>query len=101
MLDQSLLPKELKIKYTDEMKKIEGGKKMSYLTSFEEVGIEIGLERGLHKGETLILRSILETKFKNIPGQYFDLISQAKEHELITWSKRVVFAKTIEDVFIN
>lgn len=53
-----------------------GGKNMSYMTSAEWCGFE----RGLQKGESIMLLSLLETKFETVPNEYQTLIQQADEN---------------------
>lgn len=91
------LPLNLKIDYTRVMRKLEEEKKVSYITSAEWMG----RREGRKEGEGVILHTILESKFKTIPNKYLELISDANEKKIIAWSKRVLWAKTIEEVFIT
>jgi hypothetical protein len=107
------LPKDLKIEYNVEVKKIEEEKKVSYITTAEWVGLERGHKEGLKEGlvqgrvegrkegEDFIFLSILESKFKNIPDKYLSMIPQVDENQIVIWSKRIVFANTLEDIFCD
>lgn len=87
-----ILPKLYKLEYHKTTKVLEGEIDMSYLSSFEEMGITIG--------EGRVLKKILEYKFKQIPERFLGLIDLAEDEELLEWSVKVFNAKNIEEVFV-
>lgn len=103
------LPQDLKLEYNDRVKKIEKERKVSYITTAEWVGLrqgrkegrKEGRQEGRQEGKSSLLLSLLETKFKVVPNMYQELIYRADESRLIYWSKRVLFAESIEDVFVT
>jgi hypothetical protein len=90
-----VLPKELDMVYHEEVKKLEGEFKVSYLTTAKR----IGLEKGKLLGESNILLILLESKFKNIPNEYKSLVKQANTDSLTLWCQRILTAQKIDDVF--
>lgn len=101
----------LGIEYNDEVKKLEEGKKVSYLTTAEWVGLERGLEQGCQEGrqegrnegrqegEAAILLSLLQSKFITILENYLQLVHNADEPKLMNWAKKILSANTLEEVF--
>jgi len=51
------------------------------------------------KGEATLLASQLEERFGALPDWVAEKLGSAKEAELISWGKRVLFAQTLNDVF--
>lgn len=110
-----ILPKLHRLEYYEMVRNLEGINNMSYLSCFEEIGIEKGIEKGLEigitrgkaqgitqgitQGESKTLKTLLEYKFKKIPKQFIKLIELAKEDQLLEWSKKILHAKKIETVF--
>ena len=72
---------------------------MNYVTSFERIGIEKGIEQGMQQGESSMLLCFLEGKFQNIPDDYRQKITNADPETLLKWAKRVLNSQTLEDVF--
>lgn len=57
------------------------------------------IEKGIEQGYGEALQCQLETKFGSIADSYRKRIEQAGAAELQTWTKRVLTAQTIEEVF--
>lgn len=97
------LSKEKKLIYNQTVQALEEEINVSYLNTFEEMGIEkgfaMGLEKGLQKGESAVLSRQLELKFKTIPQDYRQKIEQATSELLIKWAERILFCKTLEQIF--
>ncbi|MEK7833895.1 MAG: hypothetical protein AAB401_22595, partial [Acidobacteriota bacterium] len=47
------LPKDLQIEYRDEIERFEEERRMPYVTTIEQIGIEKGIERGIERGKIL------------------------------------------------
>ncbi len=51
------------------------------------------------EGESTLLISLLEFKFKNIPESYRQRISKAKSESLLKWGRKILMSETLEDAF--
>jgi hypothetical protein len=51
------------------------------------------------KGEATMLASLLEERFGTLPGWVTEKLGTAKEAELMTWGKRILSARTLDDIF--
>lgn len=65
---------------------------MKFMTTAERIGRQ--------EGESSLLLSLLEHKFKHVPEEYVSRIRKANEDILLAWGKRFVTAETLEDIFI-
>ena len=87
---------------------------MQYVSSFEEFllekgkeegmekGIEKGMEKGMQKGEATILSLLLETRFgAALPASIQQRIAAANTDQIQNWVKRVLEAKSLDDVFMG
>lgn len=95
------LPKELELVFREEVNKLEVTNKVAYVTSIERIGVEKGLEQGLHEGTlALILRQLkrrfgeldvnLEQQVNKLPLEKLEtlgdsLLDFSVESELTTW----------------
>jgi flagellar biosynthesis/type III secretory pathway protein FliH len=74
-----------------------------YITSAERIGLEKGIQQGMQQGmqqgEAILFTVLLKQKFKKIPKNYLDLIQQATTDELQAWCRKVLDAKSLEDIF--
>ena len=89
------LPEELELKCKEAIAILEEELHVDYMTSFERMGIE----KGLQQGEGTMLLCFLEGKFKNIPDDYLKKINEADAETLVKWGKRVLDVNSLEDVF--
>ncbi len=79
-----ILPEELKRQFQTEVYNYEEEKKMPYVTSIEQIGIEKGKQIGLTEGEQIgIVKSahesiltVLETRLENVPKNIVDAVSK-------------------------
>ena len=73
---------------------------MPYITSFERIGIEKGLQQGLQQGEVIMLKRLLTRWFGPLPTWAEQRLEQASLQELEGWADRVLEAQRLEDVFV-
>ena len=93
------LPKDLQIEYRDEIERFEEERRMPYVTTIEQIGIEKGIERGIERGKILggadVLLHLLKLRFgelsENLQAQIQQL-SFAKLHLLIEEQARLATA---------
>lgn len=89
------LPEPLEIRYNQEIQQFEEEHGMTYITSFERIGIQ----KGIQQGEYTFLSELLEYKFKRIPVKYRKKMEQADPAVLLEWGKRSLEAKNLLEVF--
>jgi hypothetical protein len=89
------LPEELELKCKEAIAIFEEELHVDYITSFERMGIE----KGLQQGESTLLLRQLKHKFITIPDTYKDKIEQADPNSLLKWGERVLDVNSLEDVF--
>jgi hypothetical protein len=68
---------------------------MRYITSIERMGIE----KGIHQGETLVLRRQLTRRFGPLPAWVEQRLEEASAAQLEAWAERVLDAAQLEEVF--
>ena len=85
------LPTWLEIKVWKEIETIEEIEKMQYITSIERIGIA--------KGESKLLKRLLERRFGALPAWAIEKLSNATEAMLETWGEAILTAPTLEAVF--
>lgn len=105
------LPEPLEIKYRESIHQFEEKNKMPYISSIERFGLYKGrqqglqegrlegLQQGLQKGEMIILLRQLHHKFGSIAPNLKIRIKTADRKTLLLWAKRILDAKTLEEVF--
>ncbi|WP_295883691.1 hypothetical protein [uncultured Thiohalocapsa sp.] len=71
----------------------------SLTTRMREEGERIGERRGIQLGEAAMLLLLLEDKFGPVPEQVRAQVEAANPESLLRWSRRVLRAESIEDVF--
>ena len=107
------LPEDLTPYYNEQLEHLEEDNKMTYISIIERQGIQKGIEEGLEKGveqgigqgriSTLrsTLHKLLQLKFGEAAAEYEQRLLQAEEAELTLWTERVLFAETINAVFVK
>jgi hypothetical protein len=93
------LPEGLEMRYNQEIQQFEEEHGMTYITSFERIGIQKGIQQGIQQGEHTFLSELLEYKFKRIPVKYRKKMEQADPAVLLEWGKRALEAKNLVEVF--
>ena len=64
-----------------------------------QIGLERGLEQGHHRGETALLRRLLERRFGPLDASTLSRLEQADSDTLLEWGERVLDARNLEDVW--
>ncbi len=93
------LPKPLEIRYNQEIQQFEEEHGMTYITSFERIGRQQGLQEGIQQGEYTILHHLLQRKFRQVPPRYLAMLLKADSETLLGWSEKILEAKSITEVF--
>ena len=75
-------------------KMLQSGKEM-----IDKQATEIGMEKGMLKGEQKTLRRQLERRFQTLPDWAIERIAQASEAELEQWLDNILDATSIDVVF--
>ena len=60
---------------------------------------QIGIERGIEKGEALVLQKLLTKRFGTLPRELVIAISAASAAQIDVWVDRVLDAASLEEVF--
>jgi hypothetical protein len=110
------MPVELKKQLRYELKKIQEGDSMPYISSFEQFAKEEGLVQGLLKGEQQgllkgrakgrlegqinALTVILKARFGEFAPEFAERLNEATEADLQRWLTRAVSAESVADIFI-
>ena len=66
---------------------------------WEAEGEARGRAEGRVEGEKLLLTDLLNHRFTHLPPTYMDKIKYASTEALLRWGRKILGAKTIEDVF--
>ncbi len=69
--------------------------------NWKQEGIEEGLQKGEIKGEMNLLLRQLEWRFGPVSEMIHARVKQADSPTLQLWSKRILTAQTIEEVFAD
>lgn len=72
---------------------------MAYVSSFEKMGLEKGMQQGLQAGEALALQKLLTRRFGVIPAQTLSKITTASTAQIDAWLDRVLDAPSLDLVF--
>jgi hypothetical protein len=90
------LPAALEAEFRQELYAYEEQRQMPYVTTFEQAGID----KGLQQGEATILMALLEEKFGPASlDAHRARIAAAEPEVLLQWSKRILTAETPETIF--
>ena len=93
------LPPWMETQIWKEIETIEESKKMQYITSVERIGRAKGITQGIAKGESRLLKRLLERRFGALPAWATEKLSNATEPALDAWGEAVLTAPTLEAVF--
>ncbi len=80
---------------------------MTLAQQFEQKGLQMGIlqgmqqgvQQGVQQGEATILKRLLQHRFGEISFMYTQRIDAADAETLLSWSEKVLDAKTLDDVF--
>ncbi len=107
------LPKELELELRQDRQSLEEAMGKPYVTSFErlarEEGIELGLEQGIEQGilqgvqqgQKRLLSRLLEKRFGELPQWANERLDAASEEQLDAWTNAIFSADSIAGVFIT
>jgi len=62
---------------------------------------QLGMERGIEKGEAALLMRLLGYKFGTLPPAQKQRIENAGSEELALWEQRILSAKMLDEVFAS
>ena len=105
------LPEHLKNQLWQNIDNLEQERKMAYVSSFEKIGVEkgmqqglqqgmqAGLQQGLQAGEALALQKLLTKRFGVIPAETISKITTASTAQIDAWLDRVLDAPSLDLVF--
>jgi uncharacterized protein YaiL (DUF2058 family) len=74
-------------------------KNMAYVTSFEQIGIDKGMQAGMQAGEAIALQKLLTKRFGVIPADILNKITTASAVQIDAWLDRVLDAPSLDRVF--
>jgi hypothetical protein len=89
------IPKPLQAKLMTDIADLERNYRMPYVSSFER----LGRKEGRKEGRREVLEEQLNTRFGPLSPSIHERISNASAAELRRWSKAVLNAPTLDDVF--
>ena len=58
-----------------------------------------GIQQGIHQGEAAVITRQLKRRFRQVPASYLTRIEQADAETLLSWSDKILDAKSLEEVF--
>lgn len=61
--------------------------------------IQRGQHQGIHQGEAAVITRQLKRRFHQVPASYLTRIEQADAETLLSWSDKILDAKSLEEVF--
>ena len=78
---------------------------MQYITSFErlarEEGVQQGMQQGVQQGQAKLLIRLLTHRFGPLPDDMHQRLEQATTEEIDVWAGRVLEANSLDQVFDN
>jgi hypothetical protein len=89
------LPVPFELKYQQEIQRLEEEKHVEYISSAERIGIA----KGRIEGQCIILMNQLKYRFPDIPEKYQKYIQEADGETLLKLGKKLLEAKSLEEVF--
>ena len=68
---------------------------------WEQDSWDRGIQKGLQKGQVKVLLNLLEIKFGELPKSLRNTCNQASEEQLQQWTKHILTAENLGDIFGN
>ncbi|EGV30435.1 conserved hypothetical cytosolic protein [Thiorhodococcus drewsii AZ1] len=93
------LPADLQRTLWRELEQLERMRRMPYITSVEQIGIEKGIEQGKQLGSAVILLRLIERRFGPPSEAIRERIAQADPDTLLHWSERILDAQGLDEVW--
>ena len=93
------LPDGLEDRLWAEIEDFDEEKQMHYLASFERKAQQIGMEKGIGKGQARLLNRLIQQRFGALPPELEARLQAAAPEQLETWALRLLTAGRLEDVF--
>jgi predicted transposase YdaD len=87
----------LKQSFWQELRVFEGERQMPYITSVEEIGFERGMERGVERERSLILRQ-LNRKVGSLPPQILEQVNGLSIEKLEVLGEALLDFEAIADL---
>ncbi len=72
-----------------------------YVTSFERLAREEGLEQGVQQGQRLLLSRLIAKRFGKLPKWAADRLDAATESQLEAWSNAMLSADSLAGIFAD
>ena len=67
----------------------------------QQRGVEMGIQKGMEKGEALILQRQLARRFGVLPSEILETIAAASASQIEIWCDRVLDAQSLGEVFTD
>ena len=93
------LPDYLSVQLWQNVANLAQEKKMAYVSSFERIGIEKGMQAGLQQGEALALQKLLTKRFGAVVPAIAVQIETADLSQIGVWFDRAIDAPNLDAVF--
>ncbi len=95
------LPDYLSVQLWQNVETLEQEKKMAYVSSFERIAIEKGMQQGLQQGEALALQKLLTKRFGTVVPAIAVQIEAADLSQIGVWFDRAIDAPSLDAVFAD
>lgn len=93
------LPPHLEQNLRQRLTAIEGERHMQYVTSFERLAREEGMQQGVQQGRLGLLIHLLTHRFGPLPNEITQRLEHATAEEIETWADRILDADSLAQVF--
>ncbi len=93
------LPPPLEQNLRQRLTAIEGEKHMQYVTSFERLAREEGVQQGVQQGQAGLLIQLLKHRFGPLPDEITQRLEHATAEAIEAWADRILDADSLAQVF--
>jgi hypothetical protein len=94
-----VLPEPFEIEYAHCVEDLEKEKHMAYISSFERMYTQRGVQEGIQKGEAVIILRMIQNRFGDIPQTYEQRIHQANTDTLLSLADKILKAQSLVELF--